>query len=263
VQPTSSSFTTTYVVPAHNSVRVLEGTLGAIRQRLVSVAPAEVVVVENGSSDGTVDLLDKIAQQWPDVDDGVALTVLSVEKGLGNAVREGLLASRGDRVVLTADDLPFGFDEFDAAAGMDMSACQVVVGSKDHRASDVGRSIGRSVLTGGFKLLRAVILRMRTGDPQGTYVLDGPWVRSIAPLLQEPGFLCTTELTYIAELGGIRPVEVPVRLRAAEEAYQSRIRLADPIKMGLGLFGLRMRRRALLSGIQGAATAAATTAGQR
>ena len=40
----------------------------------------------------------------------VSLRLLRSAKGMGNAYRAGIAASRGERVVLTADDLPFGFD---------------------------------------------------------------------------------------------------------------------------------------------------------
>jgi glycosyltransferase involved in cell wall biosynthesis len=256
VHPRLPLFTTTYIVPAHNSVGVLEGTLTSIRQRLAAHAPAEVIVVENGSSDGTPELLEKAADQWATQDDGVVLNVLTTEKGLGNALREGIIRSRGERLVLTADDLPFDFDEFDAAADIDVAQCRVVIGSKDHCDSVVGRTLGREILTGGFKLLRRIILGMRTGDPQGTYVLDGPWARSVAPVLRQPGFLFTTEFTYVAELAGLRPVEVPVRLRRIDPSHRSRIRPSDPVKMGIGLFELRLRRRAYRNALR--ATAAPT-----
>lgn len=229
-----------YVIPAHNSAAVIEQTLEAVAKRLDEM-PAEIVVVENGSTDGTVQLLERIRQSWPG--DAPPLTVLSCPRGLGNALRHGITHSAGRTIVITADDLPFGFDELDAAQQLGNAAGRVVIGSKGHPRSEVGRSVLRSVLTAGHRTLRWVILGMRVADPQGTYVMDGAWARSIAPELRETGFLFTTELAYAATLSGIRPVEVPVRLR--ESTHASRVRLADVYLMGVGLISIRRRGAAL------------------
>ena len=84
---------------------------------------------------------------------------------------------------------------------------------------------------------------MRTADPQGSIIVAGAWARSIAPHLREPGFLFSTELVYAAERSGLRPVEVPVRLR--DSHHGTRVRLSDVYAMGIGLLGLRRRRQAL------------------
>jgi len=95
--------------------------------------------------------------------------------------------------------------------------------------------------------VRRLSCGMRTGDPQGTFVLDGPWAGSVVGSLREPGFLLTTELVYLAELGGVRPVEVPVHLREDHGAHGTRVRLADIRKMLLGTLALRRRKPALVA----------------
>lgn len=229
-----------YLVPAHNSTGTIEATLKELGAHLAD-RRAEVLVIENGSTDATPELLRQVDRDW--AFDTVALRVLSSPKGLGNALRVGLAASTGERVVFTADDLPFGFDDLDAADALDRAANPVVIGSKAHPGSVVGRSVLRSVMSAGFLLLRWVLLGMRTRDPQGTYVLDGDWARAVTPKLAEPGFLLTTELCYLAERSGIRPVEVAVRLRESHGAHRSRIRLKDVWLMGSGLLVIRRRHR--------------------
>jgi hypothetical protein len=160
---------------------------------------------------------------------------------MGNAYRAGIAASRGDRVVLTADDLPFGFDDLDAAEGVDPTAHPVVIGSKGHPDSDVDRGLLRRVLSSGFRVLRRVVLGMRTLDPQGTFVLAGDWAREIVPRLVEPGYLVTTELCHVAERSGVRPLEVPVRLSPQHRDHRSRIAVRDVWQMAVGLLAIRRR----------------------
>ncbi len=228
----------TYVVPAHNSTAVIEDTLRALATRLQG-RNAEVIVVENGSNDDTCGLLGCLQQTWPYP--GVRLVVLRSARGLGNAYRTGIAASRGARVLLTADDLPFGFDDLDAADGIDPAAHPVIIGSKGHPESAVDRGGLRLVLSWGFLLLRRVVLGMRTVDPQGTFILAGDWARQVVDRLTEPGYLMTTELCHLAELGGVQPVEVPVRLSAQHREHRSRVTVRDVWQMGVGL--ARIRRR--------------------
>lgn len=240
-----------YVIGAHNSAAFINDTLEAIAKRLCDV-PAEIIVVENGSSDDTLAVLQAKAQVWPA--DAPALRVLTSERGLGYALRTGLAASTGAMVVISSDDLAFGFDELDHAEKLSLPEVRVVIGSKAHRDSVVRRSLLRDVLSGGLRVLRLVTLGMTTGDPQGTYVLDGPWIRAVTPALREPGFLITTEIAYLAQLGGARPVEVPVRLR--EGGHRTRIKLSDPLRMVMGLFATRLRRRELRKVARAAVSAA-------
>jgi len=229
-----------YVIPAHNSAAVIQNSLEEVAKRL-SDLDGEIIVAENGSSDATIDILARVAADWPGT--GPALRVITTARGLGNALREGIAASTGRVVVFTADDLPFGFDEFDATESLGFPARTVVIGSKSHPESVVLRSALRTVLTGGLRVLRRVVLGMRTADPQGTYVLDGEWARALVPELTETGFLITTEIAFAAEIGGLQVIEVPVRLR--ESGHRTRIRVGDIVDMFTGTFALRRRRRAL------------------
>lgn len=240
----SGTVALSYVVPAHNSTPVIAATVRELAQKLRHTA-SEILVVENGSTDGTLAVLHELQSNWGF--DRPELRVLTSEKGLGNALRAGVVSSRGDVIVFGADDLPFGFDELDGARDVDVAAAKVVIGSKAHPSSEIQRSFARNVLSGGFRLVRRLVCGMHTGDPQGTFVLDGPWARSVVGSLCEPGFLLTTELVYLAELRGVQPVEVPVRLRANHDAHGTRVRPSDVRKMFLGLISLRRRRQTLSS----------------
>jgi glycosyltransferase involved in cell wall biosynthesis len=229
-----------YVIPAHNSAAVIQNSLEEVAKRLTDL-DGEIIVAQNGSSDETVDILAGVAAGWPGT--GPALRVITTTRGLGNALREGIAASTGRVVVFTADDLPFGFDELDATERMGFPDRTVIVGSKAHPESVVQRSLVRTTLTGGLRLLRRVVLGMKTADPQGTFVMDGDWARALLPELKETGFLVTTEIAFAAEIGGLQVIEVPVRLR--ESGHRTRIRVGDIVDMFTGTFALRRRRRAL------------------
>ncbi len=230
------------VIPAHNSGLVLETTVAAFATRLAGRA-AEIIVVENGSTDDTAVIGKRLERDWDDP--SVELRVLTSGKGMGNALKAGVAQSRGEYVLLTADDLPFGFDDLDGAdAVLDRTGSMPVllIGSKAHAQSEVDRGILRGVMTFGFTTLRGLVLGTRTRDPQGTFLVEGSFLRSLCASLVEPGFLFTTELDYAAELAGIRPLELPVKLSESHREQPSRVAVADVLAMARGLLVLRRRK---------------------
>lgn len=209
------------VVPTRNGEAVLGASLSALAGRLTG--EDELIVVENGSTDGTSELLDSIAASWSHA---VPLTVLHSEPGLGNALRTGVLASRGARVLLTADDVPFGFSDLDGFATLPDEAV-VAVGSKAHPASEVDRAWRREAQSRAFRWLRRALLHSAVGDSQGTIWVDGRWARSFALVSRETGLMWTVELVLAAEQQGIDVWEVPVRLSDAHDTRASRFRVRD------------------------------------
>ena len=229
----------TVVIPAHNSAHVLTRTVERWRERLAG-SDSEVIVVENGSTDGTLALAHSLA----DPGGRPRIRVAQSDKGMGNALRAGIALSTGRRVLLSADDLPFGFDDLDQAARL-TGTPDVVIGSKDHPSSQVQRGRLRWVSTFGFKTLRRVILGSKVGDSQGTILADGDWLRRWGPAFDDAGFLFSTQLCWAAELQSLSVVEVPVRLSPEHAPTGSRVRLSDIWMMGSGLLRLRRDRRQL------------------
>ncbi len=89
------------IIPAYNEQHRIGPTLDEIDEFLAaSLLSYEILVVDDGSSDGTVALVDEMARSMP------ALRCLPTRpnRGKGHAVRVGMLAARGDiRVMCDAD----------------------------------------------------------------------------------------------------------------------------------------------------------------
>ena len=248
--PRSSDVALSVVIPAHNSARVLASTVGRFAEYLADVQ-AEIIVVENGSTDDTGAVCRRLEQSWDHTT--VSLHITTSAKGLGNALRVGVAHSSGSRVLLTADDLPFGFDDLDAARAIAADTGHtplLMIGSKGHPDSVVSRGMLRTVMTTGFGVLRRVVLGTHAKDPQGTFLVDGDLLRSVAGSLVEPGFLFTTELDYALELAGVDPVELPVRLSESHRDEPSRVAGGDVMAMAKGLVSLRKRKSELKSAAQ-------------
>lgn len=216
------------VVPTRNGTDVLEETLSTLGQRLN--ASDEIIVVENGSTDGTTDMVRGIQNGWQHP---AMLTLCHSDPGLGEALRVGVLTSRGRRLLLTADDLPFGFTDLDEFERLP-DATPVAIGSKAHPDSAVTRSTLRTIQSKIFRFLRSALLQSRVGDSQGTLWVDGAWGREFAKVSRESGLMWTTELVLAAEQQGHVVAEVPVRLVPRHETGSSRFRVADAWRSFVG-----------------------------
>ncbi|MBD8044217.1 glycosyltransferase [Arthrobacter sp. Sa2BUA2] len=227
----------TVVIPVYNSGRVLAPALQQWRSYLKD-GLTEIIVVENGSTDASYQTALDNAVDTPNVH----FKVLQSEKGMGNALRCGIAASTGRRLLLTADDLPFGFTDLESAHALpDLPA--LVIGSKAHPDSQAGRGALRSLSTTGFKLARRIVLGSRVGDSQGTINVDGEWIRQMYEKFDDPGFLFSTQIVLAAEVQKLTIVEVPVTLTVVQSEKQTSVRPKDVLKMGLGLGRLRRQRR--------------------
>lgn len=228
-----------YIIPAHNAELSLVSTIATLRERLVSIADSEIIIVENGSTDRTLE----IALSLVDPTSSPVIAVIETSKGLGNALREGVCRSTATTVVCTAADLPFGFSDLNAFLRLDKPPA-VVIGSKAHPQSFVTRPPLRRLMSWVLRLCRRLILDSRVRDTQGTFLMDGNIGRRLFAASVETGFLVTTEVAVLAEREGILIQEVPVELRRQDNPST-----VHPIRDGLdmlrGLFRIRRRLKRL------------------
>jgi dolichyl-phosphate beta-glucosyltransferase len=206
------------VIPAFNEAARLPVTLeriGAFLGASPRWLPAEVVVVDDGSSDETCGVALRIGP-WEGVE--VVVRRFASNRGKGAAVREGLATSRGEWVLISDADLATPIEEVDtlAAAGADLAS-----GSRGLRRELILRhqprlrELGGRVLNLAFRLLGLTRL---TDTQCGFKLLEGGLARRLATRLRLDGFAYDLELLARAERAGGRVVEVPVRWFHVEES---------------------------------------------
>lgn len=226
------SVTYSVVIPAHNCAPVIERTVQAWRSRLAGT-DYELIVVENGSTDSTTETLEELARKLRDT----RVRVMHSDPGMGFALRTGIAASHGSTIILTADDLPFGFTDLDAFEAL-AAPSTVVIGSKSHPASTIRRRWQRRLASGVFNCIRKVMTRSRVGDSQGTFFIDGPWARRIVTDLREGGFLLSTEIVLTAESLGEEILEVPITYDEHVQDKPSSVRAASMARSARELIAL-------------------------
>ena len=158
------------VVPTYTEVEVLERTVGRLRQ---SVPHAELVIIDDGSPDGTGELADRLAKS-----DAGTLVIHRTERGYRSAVVEGMrfAVSRGaTRVVVTDADGSYDADGLPELLAISQSGVDLVIGSRFVEGSDVrnmgvrrrvaakiGNAYARAVLSTGVKDLTSSLRVYRT-----------------------------------------------------------------------------------------------------
>jgi glycosyltransferase involved in cell wall biosynthesis len=226
-----------FVVPACNAELGIAAVVQQIGRRLDDLPGSEILVVENGSTDATWDVVCDTARQWTW---STPLVPQRSVTGIGAAYRAGVAKASGTHVLLSADDLPFGFTDLEEFLRLP-DTTQLAIGSKAHPQSVVNRSLGRVAATKAFGLARRGLLNSQVGDTQGTFWLDAELARRVVNRTVEDGFAMTTELVILAERDGVRPVEVPVALLASHQGASRIHWAADTVDM-LGAL-VRIRRR--------------------
>jgi len=225
-----------YVLPVHNDAEQLPAVLARLVERLDDMPGSEVILVENGSTDGSAATCARLAGEYES--HATRIVVTESAKGLGNAMRRGLELVRGDHVCLTASDLPFGFTDLDKVLQLQPLPA-LAIGSKGHPDSDVSVSALRATMSAAFRLLRRALLGLRAADTQGTLFLNATLAQSLQPRLRCEDFLITTEIVCWAARLGVTAVEVPVVYRASGRSTVSPLR--DSLRMAAGMVALRRR----------------------
>lgn len=223
------------VLPAYNEEGNIER---AVREAFAGAAKAEaaceVVVVNDGSRDGTAKILDRLRAEM-----GSRLRVVDhpVNLGYGVALRDGFRASRGELVFYTDSDNQFDLGELRDFMPL-MADNDVVLGYRVDRQDPWLRKF----VSGGFNGLSSLAFGMKVRDLNCSFKLfKGDLIRALP--LKTPDFFIDTELVARIHRGGYRYVQRGVR-HYPRTAGRSTVRPSDVPRtlVSLARMWLRLRR---------------------
>ncbi|HCB33852.1 MAG TPA: glycosyl transferase family 2, partial [Acidimicrobiaceae bacterium] len=215
-------------------------------------AGVEIVVVDDGSTDGTTAAA---------VAAGADLVVtLDSNAGKGAAVRAGMLAARGRVRIFTDVDLAYPPSQLPALVAALADGADVVVGNRRHRDTRRINSAprARAVASRLFNLGARVVLLGRHRDTQcGLKAFTAPAARHIFARTAVDGFAFDVEVLYLAEAAGMKVVDAPVVLDHVEETTVALVPSAFAVLRDL----LGIRRRIAAGGYDAPASTPATAPG--
>jgi dolichyl-phosphate beta-glucosyltransferase len=196
------------VIPAYDEAQRLPRSLARLQEFLGARGTSyEIVVVDDGSRDGTVAVARAAG--------GPELRVLEGDRnrGKGHAVRRGMLAAGGERRLMTDADLSTPIEDLvRLEAALDAGA-DVAIGSRALAGSrvEVHQSAFRESAGRAFNRVVRLLLLPGIQDTQCGFKL---WRARAAELafsrLCLDGFSFDVEALYVARRSGLRIAEVPV-----------------------------------------------------
>lgn len=214
------------VMPAYNEAALLERSVGDVVDGLREWnVPFEVRVVENGSTDGTRTVAERLAATVDEV-----WTHSLPVANYGEAIRTGLLEAHGDVVVLFDVDFhDLGFLKEALTVlddGEDPVGPVIVVGSKRAPGASDERAWIRRLATGVFTGILHLMFELDVSDTHGIKAMRRDVIEPIARKCAFGVDLFDTELIIRAERGGWKVAEVPVtviELRPARTSILHRV----------------------------------------
>ena len=229
--------TLSIVIPAFNEEKRLPATLDRVAA-WVNDSPlpvGEVLVVDDGSSDGTGALVEKRG--------GLLRLVRNPgNRGKGFAVRNGMLTAKGDWILSTDADLSAPIEELgkliDAAR---REHAVVAIGSRalDRQLVKVHQPLMREFSGRAFNVVMRVVTGLPFRDTQcGFKLFRQDAAKNIFSRQIEEGFSFDVEDLVIARMLGLRSIEVPVEWSNVEG---TKVSLAQGMKSFADLVRIRAR----------------------
>jgi dolichol-phosphate mannosyltransferase len=206
------------VLPTYNEAPNIDAIVRASHAVLSAAAPDgfTILVVDDGSPDGTGQMADALAQELT----GVEVLHRTVREGLGPAYLAGFHhALAGDAGYVLEMDADFSHDPADLARLLDAvrsGTADLALGSRYAAGGGVEDwTLLRRVISRGGSIYAAVVLGLPVRDLTGGFKCFSRAVLEAIdlPTVQSKGYAFQVELTYRASQAGFRIVEVPIRFR--------------------------------------------------
>lgn len=240
------------VIPVLNEAHVLARSVAEVRRFLATQSQWEwrVVVVDNGSTDGTDRVAHRLTAEYDDV-----RFVQLPQRGRGRALRHAWTQSDADVMCYTDVDLS---TELPALPRMVVAILDegyhVATGSRLMRASRTVRSVKREFISRCYNLFIKAVLFTSFSDAQcGFKAVSHRAVTELVPQVRDQSWFFDTELLVLADKYGYGIKDIPVIWIEDDDSRVKIVRTAwEDIK---GVLRLRWRfwREMLVPEARGAA----------
>jgi putative flippase GtrA len=197
------------VVPVRNEERDLAPSIRRLVGFLRESFPftARVTIADNGSTDATWAIADRLARELPEV-----RAIHLALPGRGRALRA--IWSQSEAEVLAYMDVDLSTDLnalLPLVAPLLSGHSDLAIGTRLARGSRVIRGPKRELISRGYNLLLRTLMGARFSDAQcGFKAIRRDPARVLLPLTRDTGWFFDTELLVLAERAGLRIHEIPV-----------------------------------------------------
>lgn len=230
----------TLVIPMYREAGRIEAAIRELSASALAAGPMQVILVDDGSDDGTADVAEKAL-----VDAGMDAMVLRLpgNRGKGAAVRAGVLRAIGDVVAFTDADLSASVEEIERCfSAVEKGEADVAFATRSHPDSIIAdpQPALRQISGKGFNLiLRTLGMTSHLDTQCGLKAFTREAAVDLFRHLHISGFAFDVEILLRAEARGLRVTEIPITWRHVEASRVSALR--DGLRMTMDV--LRLKRR--------------------
>jgi dolichol-phosphate mannosyltransferase len=235
VQRIMSKVDLSFVIPAYNEEGSIEDALGTIDDAVKSKKlQYEIVVVDDGSKDKTLSK----ALTYASKNGHVKVVSYTKNAGKGYAVKTGFMQTTGEVVIFADSDLDIDLRIISRYVEA-LQHGDIVIASKWHPNSVVDVPLARRILSHCFNVLVRILTGVKLKDTQaGLKAMKKSAFVNIFPRLCVKRYAFDVELLTVANLYGLRIVEMPTQLR-----IEGLLNLEEMFKMFVDLLGIAYRLR--------------------
>lgn len=194
------------LIPVYNEEDILEESVRDLLQGVEPFGiPYELVLCENGSTDRTVEIAERLCEQLP------ALRLLRCpEPNYGAALRAGIQDARGANLVCF--EIDFYDAQFVEIAHVLLKKYDAVIGSKRAPGARDRRPLIRRTITWGFNTFLRIFFRFKGTDTHGIKAFRAEPAKPIAAACETSSDIFTTELVLRMERADLRMCEIPLEI---------------------------------------------------
>jgi len=197
------------VVPVLNEVQALEQSVHTLREFLGNSFPYpwRIVVADNGSTDGTREIAERLAEEFDDV------RAFSLDqRGRGRALRRAWTQSDADIVAYTDVDLSTELPALEKLCrAIHEDGYEIATGSRLMHESRIKRGLKRDVISRCYNAFIKCVLFTRFSDAQcGFKAVSRRVVEELVPQVKDEAWFFDTELLVLGEKQGYGIKDVPV-----------------------------------------------------
>lgn len=197
------------VIPAYNEKERIFNTISETSRIMKELhLNHEIIVVDDGSKDGTIDEMVKAAKIFGNVHP----VRYEKNQGKGNAIKHAFNHVTGDMVTFLDADLDLHPNQIPIFIEyMEKSNADVVVGSKRHPQSQIDYPAHRRILSFAFNILTRILFNLSLTDTQaGLKLFKYEVLKKVLPRILVRQYAFDLEILVNAHHLGYKIVEAPI-----------------------------------------------------
>ncbi|MBK6514802.1 MAG: glycosyltransferase family 2 protein [Polyangiaceae bacterium] len=197
-----------FVIPIHDEEPILTAAVLELRENAAALGVSyEIVLAENGSTDKTLRVADKLSARFPEV------RYFSLpEPNYGAALREGIERARGELVICEEIDLCDADFHERALELLEGGGAELVIGSKLLEGAEDVRPRTRHAASLLYSAMLRVTLGFQGTDTHGLKAMRKEALLPIVRACLVDKDVFASELVLRAQRAGLRVLEIPVRV---------------------------------------------------